>query len=170
MAALRYLFLTSHYRTQMNFTWEALAGAEAALGRLKEMVRAWQDNPNRRTITREETEKADQLRQNFATRINEDLNLPEALAIVWETAKSNLPEADKRDLVLEFDRVLGLRLAAQTEVVAEIPVKIRQLAERRENLREEKKWEEADLVRKEIEQHGFTVEDAPEGSKIKKTR
>lgn len=165
--ALRYLFLTAHYRTQMNFTWAGLASAQAALNKLRELVEGWKTGRGRTTITEEDATKAQVFSQKFKEKINNDLNLPEALAVVWEVAKSNLPDPDKLDLILRFDEVLGLRLATQTKMSVAIPKEIRALAERREELRRKGEWQEADKLRKQIEDAGFVIEDTPKGQKIK---
>lgn len=166
--ALRYLFLTAHYRAKMNFTWKSLEAAQAALGKLKNLVDQWKTGEGRKTLSSQDDEKINSFREKFQQKINDDLNIPEALAVVWEVAKSNIPDPDKLDLVLDFDEVLGLGLAKETEEI-KVPKEIEELVNKREELRKEQKWAEADKIRKEIEGAGFVLKDTPEGVKIKKS-
>lgn len=165
--ALRYLILTSHYRQGMTFSWEALKGAQSAYERLVEMVKGWKLGRDRNTIGLDDPEKIQGFRQKFIDKLSDDLNVPEALAVVWQMAKSDIPDPDKLDLILDFDKVLGLRLAAQTKVKIKVPKKIKELVEQREKLREQGKWQEADEIRKKIEKLGWKIEDTPKGPKLK---
>lgn len=163
--ALRYLFLIGHYRQKMNFTWEGLKSAQTAYKKLTEMVNDWEQD-GRKTVSPEDVKKTDDFRKKFQENINSDLNIPEALVVVWEVAKSNIPNSDKRDLVLDFDQVLGLNLGKIKEI--KIPSKIQKLVEEREKLRSQKKWDEADKLRKEVGKAGFVIEDTTGGSEVKK--
>lgn len=169
MMSLRYLFLTSHYRSRLDFTWEALASAEQALERLQNLVSGWQKGEGRITLNEENLEKIKKFQQDFMTAINNDLDTPRALAILWQVAKSDLPDPDKKDLVFQFDQVLRLNLAVPSlkEVV---PDKIKAKVSQREEKRKEGKWEEADRIRQELEKEGFMIEDTPEGTRTKKVR
>jgi cysteinyl-tRNA synthetase len=153
--ALRYLYLGSHYRSEMNFTWKGLEGAQTALERLRAAVAGWKAP---RVGCAEYEEK-------FAAAIGDDLNLPEALAVLWDLVKSDYPSHAKRRSVLKFDRVLGLRLGEAEPYQA--PEEVKKLVEEREKLRRKGKWEKADKLRREIEAKGALVEDTPEGPKIK---
>ena len=81
--------------------------------------------------------------------------------------KSNIPANDKYELVLDFDTVLGLKLAEVTTEKIEIPQQILELAQKREQLRKEGKYQEADDIRKKIEGKGYTLIDSKKGSTIK---
>jgi cysteinyl-tRNA synthetase len=168
--ALRYFFLTAQYRSQQNFTWEALTGSQKALSDLRSMVVSWKTG-ERQQLSEEKLEQVDEFRKRFQEALENDINVPSALAIVWEMAKSNIPSSDKYDLIMEFDQVLGLRLdhlSAFSSQPSDVPVEIKQLGEQREKLRKEKKFEEADAVRKEIESKGYILEDSSIGTVIKK--
>src|SRR3989344_2550024 len=170
--ALRYFYLTSSYSKPMNFTWEALGGAQNALEELREhasSIKRQAESKDRTQLSEEKLEKVDAYREKFNEALANDLNTPQALAVVWEVAKSNIPSQDKLDLLLDFDEVLGLGLARESRVKSkktEIPEEIQRLLGIREKLRKEKKFAEADAVRKEIEAKGFILEDTPEGTKI----
>ncbi|MEK7061133.1 MAG: DALR domain-containing protein, partial [Patescibacteria group bacterium] len=88
----------------------------------------------------------------------DDLNTPQALAVLWEMLKSNIPSGDKYDLALSFDEVLGLELNKGPKEVV-IPDEINKLIEKRNTLRKEGKFEEADRIRRGIEEKGFSIGD-----------
>lgn len=156
---LRYLFLTTHYRKQINFTWEALEGAQTALSKLRQLVAGWE----------EPAIGCAEFEGKFKEAIEDDLNMPEALAIVWEMAKSDYPGKAKKKSILKFDEVLGLNLKESTKIRSyEVTNEIKELLEKREELRKEKRFEEADKVREQIEAKGYEVEDTLEGSKVRK--
>lgn len=155
--AYRYFCLNASYRAPLNFTWESLDGAGTALNRLRALSHDWGDpgSPDAAYIER------------FTTAINNDLNMPQALAATWELTKSDLPEATKKATLLEFDRVLGLRLAAWAPTETVIPDEILALAQERHQARQEKRWQEADRLRDAIAAAGYAVEDTPEGPKVR---
>lgn len=169
--AMRYLILTSHYRRGLDFTWESLAGAQSALERLSGMVAGWQEDRGRKTLTQQMAAEKEKFQKEFIESLANDLNLPQAMAIVWQMVKSNLTEYDKLDLILDWDQVLGLRLENSKSEIRnsklEISEEVKELVNKREELRKAGKWEEADRVRKEIRDKGYLVEDTDKGSKLK---
>lgn len=162
--ALRYLYLTAQYRSFLNFTWEALDSAQRSLRQLRELVQSAKSS-GRNVLSQEKMEKAESFKNKFREALENDLNLPQALSVIWELLKSNVPSPDKYDLVMDFDEVLGLNLSMIEE---EIPDAIKYLVKKREALRKEKRFEEADSVRKQIEEKGYVLEDTPEGTSVKK--
>ncbi len=172
--ALRYFYLTAHYRKPMNFTWEALAAAQNALNELRSFVSRITYHvsrityhESRKALSEEKLGKVDAYRKKFDEALANDLNMPQALAIAWEVAKSNIPSQDKYDLLLDFDEVLGLKLAkrvkSKTSQEEAIPGKIQTLLDQREALRKAKKFAEADRLREAIKKKGYVVEDTPQG-------
>lgn len=155
----RYLLLSGHYRTQMNFTWEALEAASNALNRLYDIVKSL---PEPTVINEEYQEK-------FLAALNDDLNTPQALAVVWDVIRDESIELEaKKATLLDFDRVLGLKLSGQIKV--EVPEEVQVLVDAREKARENKDFEKADAIRGEIEEHGYTVLDAESGPTIKQIK
>lgn len=150
--AYRYFLLQAHYRKQLQFSWEALESAAAGLKRLKGLVANIPDHAARDPHVREE----------FVNAINDDLNTPEALAVLWTALKNNLLD---KEMVIEFDKVLGLQLHDVDKPV-EIPPEVQQLLDDRAKAREEKNWAESDRLRDEIAALGFVVKDTDEGQKI----
>ena len=156
--SLRYLYLTAHYRTKMNFIWEGLTAAAEAYRKLKSMVAAWQGVKGRTQISPEKLAKVQEFSVKFKGAIEEDLNMPQALAVVWEMVKSNIPETDKLELITDWDQVLGLNLTVPMAKVV-VSSEIKQLMAKREELRKKNEWEEADKLRQQIEAKGFKIED-----------
>ncbi len=167
--ALRYLFLTASYRDTLNFTWESLTSAQNALNGLREQVFAAKTQTSRTLLSEEKNTKREDYNNRFLEAINNDLNTAKALAVLWEALKSNIPSEDKYDLAVSFDEVLGLGLNKIQDTRQEIPPEIQKLMKEREKLRKEGKFEESDNARKAIEQKGFTLEDTPLGTTIKKS-
>ena len=153
--ALRYLFLTAHYRSKLNFTWYSLEAAQNALNNLREGIADW-DEPK---IGCAEYEG------KFNESINNDLDLPKALAVMWEAVKSDYPTSAKHQSILKMDNVLGLGLADVKK--AELPAGATELIEKREKLRAEGAFAESDKLRKELLEMGVEVEDTDDGSKWK---
>ena len=152
---LRYFYLTGHYRKPLNFTWEGLKAAREARQKLIRMVSEWG----------EAKVGCAEFESRFKEAIEDDLNMPQALAIVWELVKSDYPGEAKKKSLLKFDEILGLGLG---EIVKkeQAPQKVEELFERRRKLRDEGKWDEADNLRKEIESLGWQVEDLGGGSRV----
>lgn len=157
--ALRYLYLQTHYRQEMNFTWEALKGAQNALQKLRREIAEY-DRPKVGCADYE---------QQFKDAINEDMNMPKALSVVWEVVNSDYPASAKKKSLIKMDEVLGLGLSNYKPEKVNVPDEIQKLVDKREEFRAKNQFEKADKIRTQIEEKGFTVEDTPTGIKIKKT-
>jgi cysteinyl-tRNA synthetase len=164
--ALRLLFLQTHYRQQMNFTWEAVQAAQEAYKKLKETVLALKSQTSRTMLSEEKLQQLNTYRDRFSEALANDLQLPQAVAVMFEMIKSNIPSTDKLDLLLEFDQVLGLKLNEVEE--EEIPAEILQLAQQRWEAKKSKDFVTADSMRKQIEEKGYYVEDIPGKYAVKK--
>ncbi len=158
--AFRYFVLGAHYRTKLNFTFDALEASQNALHKLQDVVRDW-DKPLLESKDFEE---------KFLSAINDDLNTAQALAVVWELVDSKEKSSVKSATLLKFDKVLGLNLSEFVAKPVQIPEEVTELVSSRETARADKNWEESDRLRDEIEKLGFTVEDSSEGVKIKEIR
>ena len=114
----------------------------------------------RNLLSAEKLEKVDAYRKQFDAAIADNLNTPKALAVVWEVVKSNIPAPDKYDLIIDFDEVLGLKLnEIQEEKSFDLPPEIQTLKKQRDEFRSQKKFAEADEIRKIIESKGYNVID-----------
>lgn len=170
--AFRYLTMTVHYRQKMNFTWNALEAAQNALKRLKEEVFNW-DEPK---IGCAEFE------QKFLESINDNLNMPQALAVVWELVKSDYPSSAKAESLFKFDQVLGLKLKINQGArirnpfdtgsgrgqESRIPEEVTALVKQREELRKQKRFHLADQLRNKIKKMGYEIEDKDGQTKVTK--
>jgi cysteinyl-tRNA synthetase len=158
--AFRCLCLTGHYRGQLNFTWDALDAAAIALERMRSGVHGLRDagaaDPDPGLIER------------FTNELNDDLNLPRALAVGWETLRGDLPPAIRRATMLAFDRVFGLGLAAWEPKAEVVPDAIRVIADARVAARRAKNWAEADRLRGELHSAGWDMEDRSDDYTLKR--
>ena len=159
--SLRYLYLGTHYRDPLNFTWDSLMAAQNALNKLKSLILSYRSENDRTMLSEEKQIKVSDYNGRFMAAINDDLNTPQALAVVWEMLKSNIPSTDKYDLALSFDEILGLGLSKMKETKLEIPEEIAMLINERQKLRAEGKFAEADKIRDRIIAAGFNVNDKP---------
>lgn len=159
--AYRYFTLGAHYRSKLNFTWEALEGAERSLNKLISIASEWETGG----------EMLDEYLERFMQAVNDDLNMPQALAVVWEMVKSEQPNRDKYTTINKMDEILGLSILEQAATLKEkidsAGNDIRQLLTEREQARIDKKYEDADKLRDKIQQAGFIVEDTEDGPILK---
>ena len=160
--ALRYLYFQTHYRQEMNFTFEALESAQNALKKLYDEISSW-DEPKVGCA---------EFESNFFEAINDDLNMPKALAVVWELIKSDYPTSAKAQSLFNFDKVLGLDLKNQTAKLKsqknEIPQEVLGLVKERDELRKQKRFHLADQLRNRIKKLGYDVEDKQGKTEIKR--
>jgi len=166
--ALRLFFLTAHYRSEMNFTWENLQGVQKSWEKLVDLVRQFRQEDERTILSPEKLGKVDEYRERFFGHMENDLNTPEAVAVLWEVTKSNIPGSDKFDLIRDFDTVLGLDIVNAAAVEkkveeVEVPQNVQELLLLRKNARDEKKWQDADKLREKIKSFGFEVLDQSDG-------
>lgn len=158
--ALRYFYLMAHYKKPLNFTWEALTAAQNALEKLKNQVQNLKSESDRNALSEEKLSQIDEFRTKFQAAIADDLNMPQALAVVWAMLKSNIPSSDKYDLAMSFDEVLGLGLSQSPNTKLQVSPEITKLLKERKLLRKLKKYAEADKIRDQLEKLGYTVSDA----------
>ncbi len=160
--AYRYWLLTGHYRQKVNFTWDAVTGAQTALLRARKI---FSDLRGTGTVHTEYKKK-------FEAAVYVDFDTPGAVALLWELLKDqSVPAGDKRATVLDFDRVLGLGFGQKESVPAkkvvvtdEIPEAVRALMREREEARKSKDFARADAIRDALKEQGFAVEDGPNGA------
>ncbi|MFA5828278.1 MAG: cysteine--tRNA ligase [Candidatus Shapirobacteria bacterium] len=157
----RYLAINSHYRKGMTFSLDGMATAELSYRKLLSMVLRWKQNgtPGGKV--------SKDFKQQFVEAIENDLAMPEAMAVVWKLAKSDLADGDKLATILDFDKVLGLKLDRES-IEEKVPEAVVVMAKNRQRCKEEKKWAEADTIRNEIRELGYIVEDTKEGYIIRK--
>ena len=152
----RFLCLTAHYRSQMSFSWDAMDAAQTGLERLRRQVfelgPAGDSDPA--------------FIERFKTEINDDLQFPKALALLWELLKSPLPDPVKKATALFMDRCFGLQLAQWAPKAESIPAAVDVLAQQRMEARKTRNWSESDRLRDAIASMGYTIEDSPDGYRL----
>jgi len=164
--ALRLLYFQTHYRQIMNFTWDALYAAKSAYERLKAVIVELKEKEKKINMQEEYSEEGRSRKQKFIDAISDDLQMPRALAVLWETVKSNLPAREKLHLLLDFDEVLGLGLKTIEKEIYDIPEEVIKLAQEREEARLIGDFARADRVRDEIHKRGFAIKDTDHGFEI----
>src|SRR5438309_5788784 len=152
--AFRYLALQAKYRAPLNFSPDGLAGAGRALAQLRERVAEWRAGPDG---------PRGAFGDRFLAAINDDLDLPAAMALVSELVRSDLAPGAKAALLLDWDRVLGLDLARGAPVSGELPPGAADLLAKREAARAAKDFATSDRLRDELAALGVHVTDTPTG-------
>lgn len=162
--ALRYLILTAHYRSKMNFTWDSLQAAQKSYNTLKEHMLLLQKPDNKRSNKK----KIEEYKKRFLEYINDDLNLPYAISLLWELIRGEeeINNGDKYKLILDFDKVLGLKLKEIKEVKIKLPKEVEKLIKEREEARKRKDWTKADKIRDKLRDMGYLIEDTDKGQRI----
>ena len=168
--AYRYWLLIAHYRTPINFTWEAVEGAEKAYFRLQ---KAFVEQLGNKVGKINNSYK-----EKFSGAIFDDIDTPKALALVWELLKDDkVSKEDKKATLIDFDKVLGLGLAESQNALEEmlgstaidsstLDQSVKAKIEEREIARKNKDWKKADELRDELNKIGYEIEDTESGPKV----
>ncbi|MFH1399749.1 MAG: cysteine--tRNA ligase [Candidatus Woesearchaeota archaeon] len=156
----RYFCLTGHYRSQLQFSWQAMETAKSSFASIKakilEIKASTDSKPGKNTYE-----------QQFHEAINDDMDMPKAMSIMWAVIKdANLGSKEKSALLLKFDTIFGFGFADWQK--EELSASIQKLVEQREQARKQKNFQLADNIREELKQKGIILEDTPEGVHWKK--
>lgn len=164
--SLRYLFLTAHYRSKLNFTWKSLEASQNALNKLYDFIAFPDTTVERRSRSnskikpQDETQIITDYEKQFLEALENNLDTPKALAIIWRMIKSkDLSYDNKKTTLLKFDKVLGLDFDKVKKEGSEISDDVKKLIEQREEARENKDWGKADKLRDEIKKKGLAIKD-----------
>jgi len=151
----RYFVLTAHYRKPLEFSLEKLTNAKNSYERLKNIILEIEDDGkvNERYL------------KKFENAINNDLNIPKALIVLWNLVRDKDANGKYRT-IQEIDKVLAIDLLKRQNIY--VPKDIEEMLLKREQARKEKNWEVADKIREEIEKRGYLIDDTPSGPKIRK--
>ncbi|MCY4651545.1 MAG: cysteine--tRNA ligase, partial [Dehalococcoidia bacterium] len=161
--AFRYLCMTARYNTRLNFTFTSLRAAQRGLQRLKNRIWQWTVDADGDVANGADVEE---WTGRFFDTVNANLDMPGALALTWEMARSDLSAATKLALVEKFDEVLGLELVNVVEEYESEPEALEQLV-RRSRHREAGEYADADRIRAGLEDAGYVVEDDATASRIR---
>jgi len=167
--ALRYLLLTAHYRSKINLTDESITAAQNGLNNLRDdIAELLAAEPAVTRDTDPRSEEARRARNAFHTAINDDLDLPTALSITREVARNNrISPAERVRLLLDFDRVLGLRLdTVKPKARRVLSDEVLELVKQRDEARTARDWKRSDRIRDRLKEMGFEVRDTPKGTEL----
>jgi len=160
----RFAAFQTHYRKPMEYSDESVQAARNGLSHLQNQVRQ---------IGRDGADPANEVstehKNKFLEAVNDDLNMPRAMAAVQEMLKSSISDGQKYMTILDFDRVLGLDLD-RLDQPEELPLEVQELVQARQRARDAKEWEASDRLRDEITALGYMVQDTPEGMKVIKSQ
>lgn len=155
---------SSHYKNKLNFTWEAMEASKKSLERLKNGYQA-------HLVGKDEvdTNKITEIEEKFHQAINDDLNMPLAMGVVWEVIRQENKSPKWAELLAKFDTVLALKIEQpMEEFQQEIPQEILELIEQRKQARENKDWVKSDQLRDLIQEKGYQIKDTKDGVEVKK--
>ncbi len=158
----RYFCLTAHYRTQLNFTLKNLEKAKNAYDRLKNIIPTLKDNPSISLGTERKINK--KYLNEFEKAINNDLDMPVALSVLWNLIRDKKAEGEIKT-IQKMDKIFGLDLLKEERV--SIPNNVKKLIDQREKARKEKNWQKADELRQKIKKLGYWVEDTDKRPMVK---
>ena len=151
-----------HYKGKLNFTWDGIESASTSLNRLRE---GYQKHLNGTDIVSEDV--INDMENRFHQAINDDLNMPLAMSVVWEAVKYPEKSPKIAQLLEKFDTVLGIKIAEKKEE-QQIPQEVLDLVEQRKVARSEKNWAESDRLRDLIIEKGYNVKDTKDGVEVSK--
>lgn len=166
--AYKLFCFSSHYRNKLNFTFDGVKASNIALNRIRKGYLAHLNGND--SIEEKEIEEYE---NRFHNAINDDLNIPLAIGVLWDVIKNEKKSKELADLILRFDKVFGLDLANSEKYLQElneneedisvIPEQVLQFANERKVARENKDFQKADLLRKKIEESGYQIKDIAGG-------
>lgn len=159
----RYFTYSSHYRNKLNFTWDAIKSAKNSLNKLRDMI-ALHKGVNKK-IDKNIISKYE---EQFLDAINDDMNMPVAISIVWEIAKEKEKSNDFYELIKKFDSVLSLDLDKNDKEDINIPEDIKLILNERKDARENKNFAKSDELRDKLKELGYIVKDTKDGQIIEK--
>jgi cysteinyl-tRNA synthetase len=156
----RFAAFQTHYRKPMEYSEESIQAARNGLQHLRNQVRqAAQKSTGQKGAVQEE------FKTRFLEAINDDLNMPRAMAVVQDMLKSSMGDADKHATILDYDRVLGLSLD-QVDKLEKLPQEIKNLVAERQTARDAKDWAASDRLRDTIQDLGYLVQDTKGGMQV----
>ena len=159
----RYFTYSSHYRNKLNFTWDAIKSAKNSLNKLRDMMALHKDVNKK--IDKNNISKYE---EQFLDAINDDMNMPVAISIVWEIAKEKEKSNDFYELIKKFDSVLSLDLDKNDKEDINIPEDIKLILNERKDARKNKDFAKSDELRDKLKELGYIVKDTKDGQIIEK--
>ena len=159
--AYRLFCFSAHYRNKLNFTFEGAKSAQTSLNKLRKLYIL-----NKNSDTKIDNNVLIEAENKFNEAVNDDLNLPLAMGIVWDLLKNETKSKQIAELIIKFDKILGLYLINsekyQMEETIEITEEIELLAKQRIEAKQNKDYQRADELRAEVINRGYNIKDLPE--------
>jgi cysteinyl-tRNA synthetase len=162
--AYKLFCFSSHYRNKLNFTFEGAESANVSLSRIREGYQ-------KHVLSEEDLvsdEEINEFEEKFHRAINDDLNMPVAMSVVWDVVKYSKKSKKLANLLLKFDEVLGIKIDEMPKIQEELPEEIIELIEKRKKAREEKNWKLSDEIRDIIKEKGYIIKDSKTGMEAQK--
>lgn len=163
----RYFLLNAHYRKKLNFSEEGLQGAKNAYEKLKERILSLKEKAANENLL----DTPNNYKEKFLEKVNNDLGITEALAVLWTMLKDDtLSAKQKLELAYDFDKVFGLQLdkMEKAEAADDIPGEVKSLAEQRIQAKKDKNFALSDELRNKIKEMGYEVKDSKDGYELKR--
>lgn len=160
--AYKLFCFSSHYKNKLNFTWDGAMAAQKSLERLRSGVLL-----HKKGTDKIEESVINEYKNKFIETINDDLNITSGMSIVWDVVRNERKSKDFYDLLLDFDKILGLNLGeVSQEQKQELPNEIQEIIKKREQARNDKNWQESDRLRDELQHLGYNVKDTKNGMEV----
>ena len=166
----RYFLLGGHYRSQLVFSWESLDASRSARESLMRKIEALKKEGEAAEVSKL-SEAGKKVLNDFQDHMAADLNTPRALADIWSLLKNKeLSAGDKLSLIMDMDRILGLKLddLAEEEEAGTLDAAIDALIAERQEARKNKDFKRSDEIRDQLLEQGIQIIDSPDGPKWKK--
>jgi cysteinyl-tRNA synthetase len=160
--AYRLLCFGTRYRSEMEFSWDALEGADRGLTRIRQRMMEWAEAP-RDGLTPE----AKEIDRRFREAVSDDLDMPRAVTVLNEAVSADLPDGDKYALLASWDAVLGLDLERLAREGFQVPPDVQALLDERDSARAAKDFARADELRRRLTKMGWEVMDLPDGTAVR---
>src|SRR6266567_4756321 len=177
--ALRYFYTTALYRSRLNFTFRALQAAQTSLERLQDLTYRLYTHADKAYILSDEPLGANAWRDAFLAEVEQDLNMPRAMACVWSMLRSNAYDpTTKVRMLLDADRILGFDLKDYLQsdeprkkydpqtYLAAVPSTVAAQVRERAILRDDHQYAPSDSIRQQLHTDGYALRDTPQGSLV----
>ena len=161
--AFKLFCFSSHYRNNINFTFEGIEATNKAYTRLKDGY-----NKHKEGTEDVSNDVINDFKIKFEEAINDDLNMPMAMGIVWDVIKYPSKSKKLAELLEKFDEVLGLKISEIDKNTSDLPDEVKELIEQRKTARENKDWKQSDILRDKINELGYLIKDTKNGMEVEK--
>jgi len=155
--AYKYFTYSASYRKPLTWSEDAIGSAVNGYKRLKNVVGKIEDDGK----------KENKYLKEFETRINDDFDMPGAIAVLWNMVRDE-KATGKIATIKKMDKVFGLKLLEKNEI--EVPAEIKKIAEERREARDEKDWTKSDELRDELKEKGWVIKDSKEGYELEEAK